>query len=216
MNIAKKKLITFDFDGTLVDSMETFADIAATVMKQIYGTEFQTARQQYNQTSGLPFFQQLEQIHPDHEDNKTASNLFETRKVVGYFDQKPYADVPKTLEDLKKKSILTAVCSNNFQELVDRYIDKNNLKLDYTLGFRDEFFCKGEGHFSYLMNKTGLTKNEILFVGDSLKDAERAFDFGIDFVGKTGLFTKNDFTNHDSRTQVIDHLSELIDMIEAT
>ncbi len=213
MNFGNKKLIAFDFDGTLVDSMETFADIAATVMKQIYGTEFQTARQQYIETSGLPFFQQLEQIHPGHEDNKTASDLFESRKVVGYFDQKPYADVPATLEGLKEKNIMTAVCSNNFQELVDRYIDKNNLKLDFTLGFRDEHFCKGEGHFNYLMNEAGLTKDEILFVGDSLKDAERAFDFGINFVGKTGLFSNNDFTNHNPKTIVINHLSELIDMI---
>jgi len=210
----KKKLVIFDFDGTLVDSMETFTDIAARVMERVHGMKFEDARKAYIDTSGLPFFQQLELILPGNKDNKRAADMFETEKLDGYFEQRVYEDAEETMLKLGKKGIKTAVSSNNFQHLVDKFMEQRGLKLDFALGFKSEEFCKGITHFKYLLKEADLQKDELLFVGDSIKDGERASDFDIDFVGKTGLFQKQDFEKHFPGVKTIDALSELIEVLQ--
>lgn len=209
MKLNNIKLVLFDFDGTLVDSMETFADIAGRVMERVYKMPFDLARRQYIETSGLPFFQQLEHIFPGNANNSAAAKMFEDEKIVGYFDQKVYPDVNNALGYLKSKKIKTAVSSNNFQGLVDEFIAKSQLKLDHVLGFRDEYFCKGKGHFEHLEKVEHITSSEMLFIGDSLKDAERALNCKVRFIGRTGLFSKEDFAKRFPGTNAINSLEEL-------
>jgi phosphoglycolate phosphatase len=204
----KKSVVVFDFDGTIVDSMGKFAEIASHVMPRHYNVNSEEAERLYLSTSGIPFFQQLETIFPGNPVNPTAANEFETIKKESYFTERVFEDVAPTIEKLKKKNITVVVSSNNFQELVDRFVEKRGLKFDLVLGFKDNF-AKGADHFRHIIKETGCSSDEIVFVGDSLKDADRARDFGIEFVGKEGIFTKDQFKKHLPRTKVIKSLSEL-------
>ncbi|MBI4126512.1 MAG: HAD family hydrolase, partial [Deltaproteobacteria bacterium] len=47
----KKKVIIFDFDGTLVDSMNDFADVAASVMPRHFPVDAETAKRLYIESS---------------------------------------------------------------------------------------------------------------------------------------------------------------------
>lgn len=212
--LRNKKLVIFDFDGTLVDSMNGFADIAAKIMHQIYETPISTARRLYIETSGLPFFQQLEQIYPGNEHNSIAAKQFETEKLKDYYNKKIYPDAIKATKLLRDRGILTATSSNNFQDVVEEFIKKSGLKLDFTLGYKTESFCKGIPHFKHLMDCTGIGREEMLFVGDSLKDADKAADFDIDFIGKTGLFNEGEFKKHSPKSLVINDLNELTVIVE--
>src|SRR5262245_55910893 len=74
--------VLFDLDGTQVDTMGGFADIAADVMAARHGVEFDWARGKYLETSGLPFCKQLEVVFPGHPANQAASDEFEARKLA--------------------------------------------------------------------------------------------------------------------------------------
>ncbi len=54
-------------------------------------------------------------------------------------------------------------------------------------------FEKGKDHFNYLIKKYNVTSKEIVFIGDSLNDARRALTSNVEFIGKIGLFSENDF-----------------------
>src|SRR4051812_11625031 len=83
---SEKSLCVFDFDGTIVDSMEAFADLAGTLISENYHLPFPHSRKLYLQTSGVPFFQQLEILFPNDLKNAKIASAFEQQKTTGYFD----------------------------------------------------------------------------------------------------------------------------------
>lgn len=189
--------------------MDEFADIAENVLNKYFGTPKDTARRQYFDTSGLPFCDQIELLHPGAKQNAEAVNEYETTKKITYFSKKPFNDVPVTLKKLKGKGIKTVVSSNNFQELVDELVRMAGLEFDMVLGWK-KGFSKGKDHFKHVEEAYSCKKAEMVFIGDSLKDAERAKDFGIDFIGRTGTFSEDDFKKHCPNSRVIGSLRELI------
>ncbi|MBT3181287.1 MAG: HAD hydrolase-like protein [Deltaproteobacteria bacterium] len=206
------KAIIFDFDGTIVDSMEAFADIASEVIPKHYGTSKEEARKLYIKTSGLPFFQQLEQIFPDHPANATAAEEYENTKKKDYLDKPAFDDVLSAIEELKKHGIKTIVSSNNFQELVDTHVDKIGVQFDMVLGFKENF-AKGEDHFAHIEDALKIRRDEMIFVGDSIKDGERAKTSGISFIGREGTFDASDFKREFPEVTTISTLSELKNII---
>ncbi|MFH0800559.1 MAG: HAD hydrolase-like protein [Pseudomonadota bacterium] len=201
-------VLVFDFDGTLVNSMEAFADIAAEVMPRRLPVDSAEARRLYLETSGLPFFQQLEALFPGDPANAATAQEFEKTKLAGYFREPLFEDAPETLAYLKGRGIRMAISSNNFQELVERYVNNAGLEFDMVMGFKENFE-KGEDHFAAVERKFCVDRSSIAFVGDSIKDGERARDSGITFIGKEGTFTRHQFIEKFGDVKVIANLSEL-------
>lgn len=207
-----KEVVIFDFDGTIVDSMQAFADIAAHVIPKYYSMDAQTARRKYLETSGIPFFQQLEVLFPNDESNDIAADEFERIKKKDFMSKPAYSGTRETLENLRKRGIKTVVSSNNFQELVDPHVEKLGIIFDIVLGFKTNF-AKGKDHFAYIEKVLNVQKEKMLFVGDSIKDGERAESFGIDFIGKTGTFTKDEFKSKFPNSEIINDIIELQDIL---
>lgn len=210
------KAIMFDFDGTLIDTMKGFANIAASVMEKNYGVPLNYGKRLYIETSGIPFFEQLEILFPNDKRNSTSAKEFERKKIEGFFKEKIPEETKETIRYLKKTGKYVAVSSNNFQNLVKNFIFRENgngVKFDFILGFRKNFF-KGKPHFDYVLKKTNLKNFEILFVGDSFKDAEKAFDNEINFIGKIGTFKREEFENNFPSILLIENIEELKEIVE--
>jgi len=208
--MTKTKAYLFDFDGTLVDTMTGFADIAARVINR-FNPEIpkEKARMRYLETSGNPFFQQLEIITPNDPANKEKARIFEETKIEGFFNSTFTAEVRDTINMLRAQGNIVGIASNNFQELIDRFVAEEKLVFDIILGFR-EGFEKGPAHFDFVREKFNLEKEEITFVGDSLKDAEKAFAYGLKFVGICGTFKRSDFLKIRNDIVTIESIKELL------
>ncbi len=206
----RTKAYFFDFDGTLVDTMMGFADIAAEVINRYHPEiSFDQAREKYLETSGNPFFKQLEIILPGDPTNKEKAKIFEETKIDGFFKSSFSDEVRDTINTLRRDGHIAGVASNNFQELIDKFVKDQKLDFDIVLGYRHGFE-KGPAHFNYVREKFNLEKSDLTFVGDSLKDAEKAFDYGIGFVGICGTFTRADFLKYRSDIVTIESLKELL------
>src|SRR5262249_60976340 len=73
-------VLLFDLDGTLVDTMQAIADLAAGVMARHFGVVERPARKLYLEPSGIPFQQQLEAIFGDQAGVPAAAFECETEK----------------------------------------------------------------------------------------------------------------------------------------
>lgn len=208
--MAKTKAYLFDFDGTLVDTMPGFADIAGRVMHQFHPEiSFEYARQRYLETSGNPFFQQLEIIFPGDPTNPQKARIFEDTKIEGFYKSRFTEEVKDTINKLRASGHIAGIASNNFQELIDRFVANGGLEFDIVLGFRPGFE-KGKAHFDFVRQKYGLSKGDLTFVGDSLRDAEKAYNYGISFVGICGTFQRGDFIKIREDIVTIESMKELL------
>jgi len=210
----KTKALLFDFDGTLVDTMEGFADIAGEVIHRFHPEiSFEEARRKYLETSGVPFFQQLEIILPGNPTNSQKAAIFEETKKDGFFRSTFSDEVRYVITELRNRGFIVGVSSNNFQYLIEQFIAREGLQFDIVLGFQDGFE-KGKQHFEYVIKHFNLQKEDLTFVGDSLKDAEKAVTNDIKFIGLCGTFTKDQFLHKYPGIVTIESLKELLSCVQ--
>jgi len=205
--------VVFDFDGTLVDTMGGFADLATEILHRIHGIDPQEARRQYLVTSGLPFEQQMEIIRPGDPRNPEAVREFESAKLAGFFQQRLSEDVQRTIRGLRARGLRCIVSSNNFQHLIEQFIAREpDCPFDLVLGASPGFY-KGRDHFLRVQQVFGLGPERLLYVGDSLKDAEKAQANGVAFIARLGTFRREDFEARFPGVRTIDRLSQLLDVL---
>ncbi|NIR51346.1 HAD family hydrolase [candidate division KSB1 bacterium] len=205
----------FDLDGTLIDTMGSFADLAGELIRTHYGWSFEIGRKRYLETSGIPFFQQLAVLFPENERNPVVAEHFETRKIRAFMNETVSEKTRETLKTLRDLEIRTAISSNNFHTLVREFIRRENIPVDLALGFKPEF-CKGRPHFDYIRKYFAIPFSKMLFVGDSLRDAILAKEANIRFAAKLGTFSDMEFKEiWDSRSlPTIYEIYEILDILE--
>lgn len=206
------KLVTLDFDGTTADTMPTLEEIAVKLMTKYYELETEDARKKYQITTGLPFEQQMEIIFPDNPNNKLVISQFEKEKIESIFDLPLFKDAKSTIALLREKGYFVAISSSTTQPIIEKYCKDKELIVDQIVGYRIGFE-KGKDHFDFLKEEFNLSAEELVYVGDSLKDCERAQNNDIVFIGKTGMFSREDFNKISKSKIVISDLEELIKII---
>ncbi len=211
------RVIVFDLDGTLIDTMRYFGNIASKVINKYYGIPIPKAREMYFETSGVPFFQQLEMMFPGDMRNKKAAEEYEEKKLEFFFNEPFPGELGNILRELRKRfpQLVFVVSSNNFDNLVNDYMEKYGTKeiFDEILGFK-EGFAKGKDHFDYIIRKYSVSKDEIVFIGDSWWDAKMALDNEVKFMAVTNTFPKEDWLKKFPEIPVIEDFQELIDILE--
>lgn len=212
---APVRAVMFDFDGTLVDTMGDFAGLAGALIAEAYGGTADEGRAAYLRTSGVPFFQQLQLLFPDDPRNAALVAAFEREKLRFYEGLGLYPDVPPALAALAARGIATVVSSNNFQDVVDTFLAGQDVRFDLVLGFRDGFH-KGAPHFAHAIEALGVAREGLVFVGDSVRDAELADAAGVRFVARTGTAPRTAFEARfgPEPFPFVDRLDEVLALVD--
>ncbi|TFG28774.1 HAD family hydrolase [Candidatus Thorarchaeota archaeon] len=208
--------VIFDFDGTLADSMPFLESIGVKIMMKYFGVPKEEAAIRYRSTTGLPYEQQIKMNFPEHPKNESAIEEFEQMKIDRIFEQKLFADTEETVRELGKRGINVIVSSSTFQSTIEEYFRRRGILDLFTaiLGYRPGFE-KGADHFNYIHSVYNIPFEEMVFVGDSLKDYERSKNF-CKFIALEDMFTHDDFrrVGHSGpiitcRYEVLAHISNL-------
>ncbi|MHA1287879.1 MAG: HAD family hydrolase [Candidatus Thorarchaeota archaeon] len=203
------KAVIFDFDGTLADSMPFLEQIGVEMMMKYFGIDKEDATHRYMSTTGLPYEQQVMMNFPDHPQCEAAIEEFENLKKDRIFDQQLFEDTEVTVRALNEMGIDVFVSSSTFQPIIEEYFRRAGL-LDLfrrILGYRPGFE-KGADHFNHIKSEYDIQFDDMLFVGDSLKDYERAQGF-CRFIGIVGMFSSDDFKSKGHSGQLVQKLSEI-------
>jgi phosphoglycolate phosphatase-like HAD superfamily hydrolase len=200
--------LLFDLDGTLVDTMGSFADLASEIIAKRYGLARRNARKLYLQTSGVPFCQQLDVIFGASATNAEAAEEYEQRKhgiaTAAVMDERTRL----ALSALRRRGVRLVVSSNGMQEHVDGFAGRTGGLFELALGF-GAGLAKGEAHIAQVGERLRIGRSEMAFVGDSIRDGELAQASGVRFIGRAGTFTRAELQARFPGAPVVDHVADV-------
>ena len=214
-----KKLVIFDLDGTLLD---TIADLAMATNHALQQLEYPTRPVDEIRTFvGNGINKLLERSLPDSE--KSEANTLRLRAhFLPYYDahnadlSTPYPGIPSLLQALQQKGLMIAVASNKYQtatvKLIHHYF--HDISFVEILGQREGVPVKPDPSIvSDIIQKAGVSKEEVLYVGDSNVDMQTAHNAGVDAIGVAWGFRPRAELEALQPLAVIDKAEELLDYL---
>lgn len=189
-----KKLVIFDLDGTLLNTIEDLGR-AANHALEMHGFATHTMAS-YPYFVGNGVRRLITRVLPeDCRDNATVDTLLKDFKE--YYDKhltdftKPYAGIREVLDELSAQGVMLAVASNKYQSAVTRIINHFFGDLDFVsvLGQVEGVNVKPDPSIVFsILADAQVPKAQVLYVGDSGVDMETARRACVDSVGVTWGF----------------------------
>lgn len=194
-----KKLIIFDLDGTLLDTIEDLANATNYALSQFDLPVHPVESYRYFIGNGLQKL--LEKACPEDRRNPELISMLRD-KFIGYYyrnadaNTRPYAGISELVNSLNEKGYYLAVASNKVHdatvELVKRFFPEINFRA--VFGQRDGYPVKPDPSIlNEIIDIAGVNHNEVIYIGDSGVDATTALRAGVDFIGVLwGFRTENE------------------------
>ncbi|MFI3301594.1 MAG: HAD-IA family hydrolase [Rikenellaceae bacterium] len=215
-----KKLVIFDLDGTLLD---TVGDLAASCNAVLEKHELPTHDlDAYRQFVGNGIMRLVERILP--EELRTPEFVAELRaEFVKYYTENidkyttRYEGIVLLIEALQRRDIALAVASNKFEAGTRKLVKKffPNVYFAAVLGQRPDVPLKPHpAIIREIIQRTSYTPDKILFVGDSGIDMETAKAAGVDSVGVTWGFRDVEELKESGARYIVDKPMDILKLLE--
>ena len=189
-----KRLIIFDLDGTLLDTIE---DLAASTNHALQANGFPTHdTDAYKRFVGNGIMKLFERALPADAVNEDNINRIKT-DFLAYYDihncdfTHPYEGICEMLEQLGRLGIGLAVASNKYDSAVQKLIPHYFGKIAFTAiaGNKAGINPKpSPAIINSIMATGGYDKTDVLYVGDSDVDMQTAINAGVEACGVTWGF----------------------------
>lgn len=193
----KYKLIIFDMDGTILDSLEDLHRCLNYSLEMSGLAE--RSLEEVRRFVGNGIRKLVERGVPEGTPPQVVDKVFADYKV--YYKEhctdhtRPYDGIQGLLSELRRRGFKTAVVSNKadfaVQDLVVRFFDG---LFDVAVGDREGFHKKPSPDSVYeVLNRLGLQKEDAVYIGDSEVDVATARNAGVDGITVEWGFRDRDF-----------------------
>lgn len=210
-----KKLVIFDLDGTLLNTIADLANSTNYALK-VLGYPIHEP-DKYNFMVGNGINKLFERALPDGE--KTEENVLRVRQeFVPYYDQhnadksRPYPGVTELLETLQTAGMQLAVASNKYQAATEKLIAYYfpNIKFTAVFGQREGIPVKPDPIIvKEILQIAKVQEEETLYVGDSGVDMQTAINAGVTSCGVTWGFRPRTELESFHPDHIVDNAEEI-------
>lgn len=213
------KLIIFDLDGTLLNTIDDLADSCNHVLAAHGLPTHETA--EYNYFVGNGIRKLVERAIPaEHRTPENIQAIYDD--FMDYYQQHsadktaPYEGITETLEKLDTMGIKVAVASNKAQvamaPLLSHYFPTVRWAAAY--GQREGVPTKPAPQIVYdILETAGVKKEEALYIGDTGTDMETAANAGLYKIGAAWGFRTREELTANGADVIIDKPEELLDVL---
>ena len=215
-----KKLVIFDLDGTLLNTIEDLGQAANYALERNGYATHSMASYPYFVGNGVRRL--MTRVLPeDARDDETVDRVL--GDFMEYYNEhctdytKHYNGMPELLQDLQDKNVGIAVASNKYQQAVDKIIAHYFPTIDFVAieGHREGVNVKPDPSVLFaILSQAQVAKAETLYVGDSGVDMEAARRAGIDSVGVTwGFRSKKELVEYHANV-IVNNPIDILDVVE--
>ncbi|MBQ3607926.1 MAG: HAD family hydrolase [Bacteroidales bacterium] len=198
------KLVIFDLDGTLLDTME---DIAGACNHALEACGCPARRlDEYNMLVGRGIFNLFRGALPEEMRSEEMVDMMH-RHFVPYYNEhicdrtRPYPGIYEMLDRLADNGISFAVASNKYQEGTETLLKRLFGKYRFVsiLGQRDGKPIKPDPQIvrEAMGAMEGLVTDEVVYCGDSDVDMQTGINAGVRTIGVTwGFRTREELASY--------------------
>lgn len=189
-----KKLVIFDLDGTLLNTIVDLAQSTNHALAQLGYPVHDEASYRFRVGNGINKL--FERALPDGE--KTEANVLRMRQAfIPYYNihnadrSCPYPGIPQLLEHLQSQGIRLAVASNKYQAATSKLIAHYfpSIRFASVLGQREGIPVKPDPAIVHdILQACPVDKQDVLYVGDSAVDMQTAINAQVASCGVTWGF----------------------------
>lgn len=206
----QKKVIIFDFDGTLVDSLgeiirmfnERAADfnlpkIGESDIDYLRGKSPQELIKEFKVPFyKIPFIAQ-----------KVRAQLSQSVEKLSLFP-----GIKEVLETLDKKGYLLAILTSNSRENVDKFLKHHNLQMFDHIFSENNIFGKSQA-LSKVLRQLGCTPDDIFYIGDEVRDIEACKKNSVESIAVTYGFNSKEVLQKSNPTYIADKPEDILEAI---
>lgn len=206
----KENILIFDFDGTIADTLKLQLKI-------------------FNNLAPRFGYQQIGSSQVEHLRGKSAREILQQLNISALQLPSIYAagrkeflrhaadiavfpDIKDVLKELSKHYGLGIVTSND-TDIVGQFLKKHDMEMFNFVYSDKSIFGKG-AILKHLLNKYKFNKNNVLYIGDEVRDIDAAKEAGVKVISVTwGFNTKQALASHHP-DHIVDDPREIIDKVK--
>lgn len=211
-----KKLVIFDLDGTLLNTIGDLAQSTNYALKQcgfpIHNTD------SYRTFVGNGINKLFERSLP--EEKRNEENIMKVRSFfLPYYNlhksdlTQPYKGVTELLTALQERGCMIAVASNKYQAATEKLARSYFPGINFikVLGQREGIPTKPDPHIiNEIIQAAGVSKEETIYVGDSNVDIITGHNAGVDVVGVSWGFRSRRELQENNPLTIIEEAEEIL------
>jgi HAD superfamily phosphatase (TIGR01681 family) len=206
-----KKVIVFDFDGTLADTFDALVMISNRLALE-FGYPPTTPEE-------IPKIKNLSSREIIRQSGVSLLKLpFFLKKIREYLHQEilnlqTIPGIQDSLVQLKHEGYCLGILTSNSEENVKLFLKKHGMQDLFSFIYSETSLFSKDKSIRKLMKKNNLSLDEILYVGDETRDIEASKKIHIKVIAVTWGFNSGEVLAKHNPDFLIQQPSELIEIL---
>lgn len=207
------KVIIFDFDGTIADTLDAIVDISNRLALE-FG---------YKQTS-FAEITQLKNLNSREIIKQSGISIFKVpfliRKVKAELNKeieglKPVIGIKEALTELKAQGNNLLIITSNSKDNVISFLEQNNLQYLFSSVYSGATLFGKSKIINKILKQEDINIEQVIYVGDETRDIESARKSKIKAIAVTWGFNSKKVLAEQNPDYLIHQPYELINVIES-
>jgi len=206
------KVIIFDFDGTIADTIDAIVDITNN-----FSEEFGYKRTSQEELAKIKNFSSQQIIR------QSGISIFKlpliARKIKAELNKrirtlKPIPGVKEALIELKSQESKLGIITSNSKENAVAFLESNQLQYLFDFVYSGRTLFGKSKVITHLIKQENFNPEAVVYVGDEVRDIEAARKSKIKVIAVTWGFNSRQVLTQYSPDYVVSDPKELVEVVE--